>query len=140
MSINLILPQLSKVKQTRHNQWLACCPAHKDKSPSLGIQLLSDGRILMNCLAGCGVLDVLQSLNLNMSDLFPDGGLGEFQSFETLRNKIQASKNQKQQEEISHEELILNIADSQRKRGERLSKQDLDREAKAFMRARNANH
>jgi hypothetical protein len=61
------------VKQTGHDRWLACCPAHEDRSPSLSIRELEDGRVLLNCFGGCTVTDVLASMGLNWAALFPPG-------------------------------------------------------------------
>ena len=33
--------------------WIACCPAHDDRTPSLSIAEGSDGRVLLTCFAGC---------------------------------------------------------------------------------------
>ena len=49
---------------------MACCPAHKDRSPSLSIT--PDGEtVLITCFAGCGTEDVLASIGLTFSDLYP---------------------------------------------------------------------
>jgi DNA primase len=77
MAIDVLLSRLSKVKQTGQDKWLACCPSHGDKSPSLTIRLIDDGRILVHCFAGCGACDVVESVGLTMSELFPER-LGEF--------------------------------------------------------------
>lgn len=70
--INRILGALKKVcKSSKQGSWMALCPAHEDKSPSLSIRELSDGRVLINCLAGCAPLDVLGSIGLGFEDLFP---------------------------------------------------------------------
>lgn len=65
------LSRLDQVKQTGQGKWLARCPAHDDRSPSLGIRE-ADDRILIHCFAGCGITEVLQAVGLNMADLFPD--------------------------------------------------------------------
>ena len=47
--------------------WLACCPAHDDREPSLAIRDGDDGRVLVHCHAGCdqkGVIDVLRGRGL----------------------------------------------------------------------------
>ena len=67
-----LLSRLDKVKVTGPNRWVACCPAHADKSPSLAIRELADGRILIRCFAGCLTSDVLAAIGLEFSDLFPD--------------------------------------------------------------------
>jgi hypothetical protein len=65
------LARLERVKPTGSGKWLARCPAHDDRSPSLGIKEVDD-RILIHCFAGCGVLDVLNAVGLDLADLFPD--------------------------------------------------------------------
>lgn len=67
-----LLSRLDSPKETSPQQWLAKCPAHEDKSPSLAIRELPDGRVLLYCFAGCYSADVLASLGLEMRDLFPD--------------------------------------------------------------------
>jgi hypothetical protein len=67
-----LLDRLGRVKQTGSGRWLARCPAHQDKSPSLSIRALDDGRWLINCFAGCEAGDVLSAIGLTMSDLFPE--------------------------------------------------------------------
>jgi len=53
------------------NQWVACCPAHDDKHPSLAIKLADDGKILIKCWSGCGIEDICDSIGMTVSDLFP---------------------------------------------------------------------
>lgn len=52
-------------------QWIAKCPAHDDRKNSLSVGIGTDGRILVTCHAGCATDDVLRSLSLKMTDLFP---------------------------------------------------------------------
>jgi hypothetical protein len=66
-----LLSRLSGVKNTGCGKWLALCPAHDDRSPSLSIKQIDD-RILIKCFAGCGYLDVLAAIGLDASALFPD--------------------------------------------------------------------
>ena len=47
-----LLGQLKKVRKTSTG-WSACCPAHKDRDPSLSISTGAGGRVLVNCHAGC---------------------------------------------------------------------------------------
>ena len=69
-----ILDRLSKVTKTGEGRWKACCPAHEDKSPSLSICELDDGRVLLHDFGGCGTDAVLAALGLSFTDLF-DGPL-----------------------------------------------------------------
>jgi len=53
---------------------IACrCPAHEDNAPSLSVGTGLDGRILLNCHAGCSTEAVVAGLGLTMRDLFPPG-------------------------------------------------------------------
>jgi len=72
MNATPLLDRLEKVKQTGPGRWIASCPAHDDKSPSLSIRETEDGRILLHDFAGCDTASVLATLGLSLSDLFPD--------------------------------------------------------------------
>lgn len=76
MDVNEFLSRLDGVRG-RNGSWSAKCPAHADKSPSLSVKELQDGRILMHCFGGCGTDAVLGALGLAMTDLFPER-LGDF--------------------------------------------------------------
>ena len=55
----------------RGKGWIAECPAHQDREPSLSIDEGSDGRALLKCHAGCSTDDVIAALGLTRRDLFP---------------------------------------------------------------------
>ena len=42
--------------------WMACCPAHEDKTPSLSITDREDGGVLIHCHAGCEQTAVINAL------------------------------------------------------------------------------
>ena len=69
--VNLLLGRLQGVRG-KEGTWIAQCPAHEDKTPSLSVGLGDDGRILIHCHAGCGAIAVVESLGLQLSDLMPD--------------------------------------------------------------------
>jgi hypothetical protein len=70
MFLEEIINHFDGVKKTGGNQYSCKCPAHEDKSNSLGIT--SDGdRILMNCFAGCSVKSILDSVGLSWADIMP---------------------------------------------------------------------
>lgn len=71
MSADILLQHLRKVKRTGPNRWLACCPAHDDKSPSLTVRELDDGKILIHCFGGCSAHEILGAVGLEMDALFP---------------------------------------------------------------------
>lgn len=64
---------LSRFPEARKgsNGWTACCPAHKDRNPSLSIDEGNDGRALLHCHAGCSVNDVCRAKGLTLADLMP---------------------------------------------------------------------
>jgi hypothetical protein len=59
------------VRATAEDRWLALCPAHDDRSPSLSIRETGDGTVLVKCWAGCEAPDVLAAVGLELRDLFP---------------------------------------------------------------------
>ncbi len=66
---------LSRVKGVRRsgNGWIALCPAHSDRDPSLSVHV-RDGTTLLHCHAGCTTEAVCAALGIKIRDLFPDGG------------------------------------------------------------------
>jgi hypothetical protein len=60
-----------KVKQTGANTWMAQCPAHPDRTPSLAITRM-EGQILVHCHAGCPIDAVLDGVEFSKSDLYDD--------------------------------------------------------------------
>lgn len=64
-----LLSRLHKVKRTGSDSYVACCPGHDDRSPSLSIR--ADGEtVALYCFAGCSTEDVLASIGLTFSDLY----------------------------------------------------------------------
>ena len=43
-------------------RWMARCPAHEDRKPSLSISSGRDGKVLVHCHAGCDQRDVIAVL------------------------------------------------------------------------------
>ena len=72
MNIETLTSRLDSVKETGQGKYVARCPAHDDKSPSLAIKDCDDGRILLHCFAGCEAEDVLASIGLTFTDTRPN--------------------------------------------------------------------
>lgn len=70
--IDRVLSALDGVTGGRSGQYEARCPAHDDRSPSLSVKEGDDGRVLLNCHAGCSTRDVVAAMQLELSDLFPE--------------------------------------------------------------------
>src|SRR5438094_1289974 len=52
--------------------WIAKCPEHNDRTPSLSINEGTDGRVLIKCHAGCCLENILTATGLTKADLFPE--------------------------------------------------------------------
>lgn len=127
-----LLSRFEKVRQ-HGKSYMACCSAHDDKSPSLALTELDDGRILIKCFAGCDPESIVSAVGLSLSDLFPNPELGnQYRSFQSLERMTA----KKPDDKIEHEKTILEIAKLNRANGQRLNQVDLDRERLAFMRVR----
>jgi hypothetical protein len=71
MIADAILSRLDGVRRTGDDRWLARCPAHDDKRPSLSIREIGD-RVLVHCWAGCSVEDVLGAVGLTFDALYSE--------------------------------------------------------------------
>jgi hypothetical protein len=71
MLADIILSRIANIRQTAPDRWIARCPAHEDRSPSLAIREVDD-RLLLHCFAGCSVYEVVSAVGLSLSDLFPE--------------------------------------------------------------------
>jgi len=71
MDLDLVLSRLDKVKSNGTDKYMACCPAHNDKSPSMSVRQVDD-RVLIHCFAGCGANEILDSIGLDYSSLYPE--------------------------------------------------------------------
>ncbi len=89
MSLETLIDRLDDVKETGYGKYVARCPAHDDRSPSLAIRDCDDGRILLHCFAGCETEDVLSAVGLTFSDVMPER-IGSKQSYKPLNTPIPA--------------------------------------------------
>lgn len=92
MLLDDLLYRLNDASQ-RGDQYTACCPAHDDKSPSLSLTE-KEGKILLNCWAGCTCDEIVDALGLKLSDLFTDNGMTvqQRQKYAKKKNKHQLRK------------------------------------------------
>jgi len=70
MKIEELFGRLQGVRRNG-NGWLARCPAHEDRNPSLSIHE-RDGKILLHCFAACSTEVVCQALGIKMTGLFSE--------------------------------------------------------------------
>lgn len=71
-NIESLISRLERVKRTGTGRYMARCPGHEDRTASLSIRELDDGRILLHCFAGCNVGEVLGAVGMTVNDLFPE--------------------------------------------------------------------
>jgi hypothetical protein len=125
--IELVLSRLEKVKKTGKG-YIALCPAHPDKSPSLSLKEGSDGRVLIHCFAGCTADQVVNEIGLQMSDLF-------FRNNDSSRTYVRSPIPISNIREAANFELqILYVVTADRLKGKPISDVDQAREALAINR------
>lgn len=122
MSIDKLLDRVQKVKRTGEGKYLACCPAHDDKRPSLGVKLTNDGKILVHCFAGCDVQSIVSAIGLTLADLMPEDSSYRRDNATSPRfNKAELF------DRIAFEAVILSLAIRQLLGGETLAADDIHR-------------
>lgn len=131
--IEKLLPRLEQVKATGPRKWIAKCPAHPDRRPSLSVRETDDGRLLLKCWSGCGGADVVEAVGLRLHDLFP----------RRLENRPALRPDQRwiprdALEAVAFEALVVAVAGEQVASGTGLTRESLDRVALAAGRLRAA--
>lgn len=123
MNLDNILNKLTKVKRTGNDQFMACCPAHDDRTPSLAIKDAGDGKIIFNCLAGCAKENILGALGLGWEDIMPPKQPVQH-SYKPTQQKIYATDALKA---IQLEARIVMLAAFDLAKGMKASETDLER-------------
>jgi len=129
MSADALLPRLAGVKRTGPGRWIARCPAHDDRHPSLSIRELEDGRVLLHCWAGCATEDVLCAAGLDWDAMMPAHAVDHH-----IPRERRPYSPQDVLDCIALESLIASIAASTLARGEPLSDSDRARLVTASVR------
>ena len=96
-----VLDRLEQVTGGK-GKWMARCPAHNDKSPSLAICEAGD-RVLIHCFAGCETEDVMATIDLSLANLFYNKLAG---------NEIPKGKRSRYKEALITERLQVAIINS----------------------------
>jgi hypothetical protein len=111
-----IIPRLEKAKRTGRNNWLACCPAHDDRNPSMTIHAADDGRILVKCFSGCSFNEIVDALGMGWEPWFPPKQPDDFKR--AVRRPFPAAD---VLEALQDEALIVMVSASMLRRGEKLT-------------------
>ncbi len=135
MSFATLQDRLDGVKHTGPGRFMARCPAHDDRSPSLGVKDCGDGFTIVNCLAGCETEDVLAAVGLSFSDLYPER-IGPEHSYKPVRQRFDARQVLRV---LRSEANLVAIAAENIAEGITLSDEDRDRVFNAACRIRAAS-
>ena len=126
-----LIDRLEGVQARGDGRWMAKCPSHEDRSPSLSIRETSDGTILIRCFAGCGAADVVAAVGLNLGDLFPEPLTHHRQPRRDRRHQHAAGEALKV---LAHESLVVLVAARAVAAGKALDDRDQARLADAIVR------
>lgn len=88
--VERLLARLKGVRETGPGRWIASCPSHEDRSPSLSIREGDDGRVLLHCYAGCAPEAVLAALGLRWTDLFSSARRRRSETLTPTERKVAA--------------------------------------------------
>lgn len=131
-----LLDRLDGVRQTGPEQWMARCPAHPDRTPSLSIRE-GDKFVLVHCFAGCETADIIATVGLTWADIDYRNGdraherhPGQFE-----RDRVRPLDALRS---VAHEALIAAIVASDIEQGREIPAADAERAALASGRIRAA--
>ena len=110
-----LLNRLQKVRNTGQSKWLACCPAHEDRSPSLSIKD-TGSRLLVHCFAGCTAGDVVAAVGMELDDLI-------FDEQDKWRYRIEQERKRKL-EQAMDDKILLHVAKAAIEKGEDIKESD----------------
>ena len=114
MLIKEFVARLQNVKTKGRDQYLCSCPAHADSDPSLAVTATPSGKILLKCFAGCSALEIVQSMQLTLEDLFPDAHEEHPMAF--AQREMAARR--KTQDKIEYARTYLGLVTAQLRAGE----------------------
>lgn len=131
-----LLDRLESVRQTGPEEWLARCPSHQDRNPSLSIRE-GDRMVLIHCFAGCTAADIIAAVGLRWADIDYRNGdrahephPGQFE-----RDRVRPLDALRS---VAHEALITAIVASDIEQGKTIPPADAERAALASARIRAA--
>ena len=131
MNIHEFIGHYEKTYKSGKDEYQCLCPAHDDRTASLGVKEMPDGRILINCFAGCSASDILAAVGLSFDDIVPKR-LGDFKPVSKPFNPYAVLKS------VSNETLLVALAALELGNGKTLPLEDRDRLMIAAERLRKA--
>jgi hypothetical protein len=131
MIADRFLPLLNKVRPTGDGRWIACCPVHDDKNPSMTITEANES-VLMNCHScGANGKDVCDSLGLDSFELFGK----DFNPNDYKKPRIPAADILRC---LDFEVMFLSCVNNQLSQGQPLTEKDKERLSVTSRRISNA--
>lgn len=132
-SIDSLLARLEGVRPRGTDRWVARCPAHEDKNPSLSMRLSESGALLLHCFGGCAPADVCAAIGLELGDLFPE----RFEA-RPSRDRFHYHAMREAFRTLHRESLVVAIGAEMTARGEALEPDDVARLWRAVTSIRSA--
>jgi hypothetical protein len=127
-AVDRLLSRLDGVRAVGPGRWIARCPTHADRSPSLSIRETDDGRVLVHDFGGCPAVNVLAAVGLGLHDLFAEPLRGPQRH---RRPAVPGWKRRQLEDALEIERLIVSIGQTDLAAGRVLSPDDLERLALA---------
>lgn len=83
ISIEQVLSRLQGVEKSGDN-WVARCPAHEDRTPSLSVSTGESGKVLLHCHAGCTFPTIVHAMGFSVHEF--TGGANDPSRAKSKRN------------------------------------------------------
>jgi hypothetical protein len=125
MNVDHILDKLERVRRIKPDQWVACCPAHEDSTPSLAIRDTGD-KLLMRCYAGCTFQEIAESLGMRQHEFFRDG--------KEPKSGIPGVSRRDIYRDLTVELMTAYVVTRDRAEGKQIAPHDVEREKLAWQR------
>lgn len=125
-----LLARLDGVRECGPGRWMARCPAHDDRTPSLSIRETEDGRVLIHDFGGCGPEAVVSAVGLTLGDLFP--ARSESPSLTGHRPTIPRHRAEDLLDLAAHEATVCAVVAGDLLAGRPVSPEDRDRMTQAI--------
>lgn len=91
MTTQALLARLEGVRSRGPRKWVARCPAHDDRSPSLSVSEV-ENKILAHCFGGCEPKTIVEAMGLTLADLFADTPESPAHQLRASQNKLDLTK------------------------------------------------
>ena len=96
------LDRFDQVRDLTNGRYMACCPSHDDRSPSLAIKYTGD-RWLLHCHAGCDIQSVLDAPQFLVAYGYSKAAAFEFFAQRAKTDDVRAETTLKTSDEAFHD-------------------------------------